>query len=48
MLVASLWRVLPIQLLWFSPMFMLIGGGPALTSMMFYAVGCDISTEANR
>ncbi|TVY16230.1 Efflux pump ustT [Lachnellula arida] len=48
MLVMSLWRILPIQLLWFSPMFMFIGGGSALASMMFYAIGCDITTEANR
>ncbi|TVY43956.1 Efflux pump [Lachnellula subtilissima] len=48
MLVMSLWRILPIQLLWFSPIFTLIGGGSALTSMMFYAIGCDITTEADR
>jgi hypothetical protein len=48
MLVMSLWKFLPYQLLWLSPVFMLIGGGPAVMSIMFFTMGCDITTEANR
>lgn len=42
------WKVLPIRLVWLSPLFIFIGGGEAVTGMMFFAVGCDITTESNR
>ncbi|TVY52685.1 Efflux pump ustT, partial [Lachnellula suecica] len=47
-IIMSMWKVLPYQLLWVCPLFLFIGGGPAVSSMMFYAVACDITTEANR
>jgi MFS transporter, PCFT/HCP family, solute carrier family 46 (folate transporter), member 1 len=46
--VMSLWKVLPLQLIWASPVFLLIGGGEAVTAMMFYAIGNDLTTEENR
>jgi hypothetical protein len=42
------WKSVPIHLLWLSPIMTFVGGGEAVTGMMFYAVGCDITTEANR
>jgi len=48
MLIMSMWKVLPYQLAWLSPAFMLIGGGPAVMTIMLFAMGCDITTEANR
>lgn len=48
MLIMSFWKVLPIYLLCVAPLFWFIGGGPAVSQMMFYAIGCDITTEATR
>jgi hypothetical protein len=42
------WKTLPIRLVWLSPIFLLIGGGHAVTGMMFYAIVSDITTDANR
>jgi len=42
------WETFPLKLIWLSPMFTLIGGGQAVTNMMFYAIGNDVTTEANR
>ncbi|KAG9234800.1 major facilitator superfamily domain-containing protein [Amylocarpus encephaloides] len=42
------WKILPLRLLWFSPVFAFIGGGEAVATMTFYTVACDITTEANR
>ena len=46
--VMALWKVVPIQLIWLSPMFVLIGGGEPVTNMMFFAIGHDVTTDANR
>lgn len=48
MLVMYFWRALPLRLIWLSPVFMLIGGGEAVTGMSFYAIGSDVTTDANR
>lgn len=42
------WKELPLQLIWLSPLILFIGGGEAVIGMIFYAIGCDITTEANR
>lgn len=48
MLIMLFWRTVPIRLVWLAPAFTLIGGGEAVTGMMFYAIGSDITTDANR
>jgi hypothetical protein len=42
------WRKIPVRLLWLSPVFTLIGGGEVVGSMMFYAIGSDITPQARR
>jgi hypothetical protein len=42
------WRTLPIRLLWLCPIFTLVGGGEVVGSMMFYAIGSDITPQARR
>ncbi len=46
--VLRFWKTIPIRLLWLSPIFTLIGGGEVVTSMMFYAIGSDITPQARR
>lgn len=48
MVVIWFWKTLPIRLVWLCPLFIFIGGGEAVASMMFFAVGCDVTTESNR
>lgn len=40
--------ILPIRLIWLAPLFIFIGGGHATMGSVFYAIGSDITTEANR
>ncbi|KAF4637074.1 hypothetical protein G7Y89_g1021 [Cudoniella acicularis] len=47
-MILSFWKTLPLQLIWLSPLILFIGGGEAVTSMVLYAVGSDITTEATR
>jgi hypothetical protein len=42
------WRTLHYRLLWLTPVFTLIGGGEAVGSMMFYAIGSDVTPQAKR
>jgi len=42
------WKIVPIRLLWLSNLFILVGGGVAVSGMMFYAIGSDVTTDANR
>ena len=48
MVVMWFWKVLPVRLVWLAPAFIFIGGGEAVVGMIFFAVGCDITTESNR
>ncbi|RFU28514.1 hypothetical protein B7463_g7814, partial [Scytalidium lignicola] len=41
-------NILPIHLVWVTPIFIFIGGGEATMSTVFFSIGSDISTEANR
>ncbi|CAG8949801.1 hypothetical protein HYFRA_00004125, partial [Hymenoscyphus fraxineus] len=47
-LIVSFWKVLPLRLIWLSPLFTFIGGGEAVAAMIFYAIACDITTETAR
>ena len=42
------WKTLPLYMIWASPIFILIGGGEPVATMMFFAIGNDVTTEANR
>ncbi|KAH8589435.1 major facilitator superfamily domain-containing protein [Bisporella sp. PMI_857] len=42
------WRTFPLRLMWFSPLHVILGGGQTVISMMFYAVGSDVTTDKNR
>lgn len=42
------WKTLPLRLVWLAPIFLFIGGGEGVAGMIFYAVGCDVTTESNR
>jgi len=46
--IMACWRVLPLRLIWISPIFLLIGGGDAVVNMMFFAVANDITSGENR
>lgn len=43
-----LWEIVPVKLVWACALFELIGGGAAVSTMMLYAMGSDITTDANR
>ncbi|TGO27295.1 hypothetical protein BPAE_0044g00300 [Botrytis paeoniae] len=42
------WHTLPLRLIWLSPIFTVIGGGPSVGSMAFFAIASDITPEAKR
>lgn len=48
LVVLRFWRTIPVRLLWLSPIFTLIGGSEVVASMMFYAIGSDITPQARR
>ncbi|KUJ11846.1 MFS general substrate transporter [Mollisia scopiformis] len=48
MCVMWFWKTLPLRLVWLGPIFILIGGGETVAAMVFYAIACDITPEANR
>ena len=41
-------HVLPVRLVWLSPLFHLIGGGVEVVGMAFYSMASDVTTDANR
>ncbi|KAF7933703.1 uncharacterized protein EAE98_003412 [Botrytis deweyae] len=43
-----LWHTLPLRLTWLGPIFTVIGGGPSVGSMAFFAIVSDITSEAKR
>lgn len=48
LIVMFFWRTIPLRVIWADVLFTFFGGGQIVTSMMFYAIASDISTEANR
>ncbi|TGO88791.1 hypothetical protein BPOR_0141g00020 [Botrytis porri] len=42
------WNTLPLRLIWLGPIFTIIGGGPSVGSMAFFAIASDITPEAKR
>jgi hypothetical protein len=48
MMVMRFWRIIPFRLVWVAPIFTIVGGGEAVAAMMFYTIGSDVTTEANR
>ena len=48
LLLLRYWQELHYRLLWLTPIFTLIGGGEVVASMMFFAIGSDITPPAKR
>ncbi|KAK6599607.1 MFS multidrug transporter [Botrytis cinerea] len=42
------WHTLPLRLIWLGPIFTIIGGGPSVGGMAFFAIASDTTTEAKR
>lgn len=42
------WHTLPLRLTWLGPIFTVIGGGPSVGGMAFFAIASDITPEAKR
>ena len=40
------WHTLPLRLIWLGPIFTIIGGGPSVGGMAFFAIASDTATEA--
>lgn len=48
MTVCWFWHILPLRLIWISPLFQVIGGGGNVAYVMAYAIISDVSAEADR
>ncbi|KAE9378165.1 MFS general substrate transporter [Stipitochalara longipes BDJ] len=48
LVILRFWRYLPVRLLWLNIAFTLIGGGEAVATMMFYAIGSDVTPQEKR
>ncbi len=46
--VLRFWRIIPIHLIIFTPLFEFIGGGTPLVLAILYSIVADVESDANR
>jgi hypothetical protein len=46
--VMGFYRVVPFRMVLIAPVFTIIGGGTAVTSMIIHTIGYDVTAEAER